>query len=90
MEASNISILAVNFYRFGLTFKVQGETGKYTVDWNIYKGWICDCPHHLFRHAYCKHIEACKKYAVEHGLVLHDKVWAEDPKSDMEFNGVAA
>lgn len=90
MSSSNIHILSVSRYRFGLSFLVQGETGEYTVDWNIYKGWICDCPHHLFRHAYCKHIAACKKYVLEHGLLLHDKLWFDDPKSDIVVNGESA
>lgn len=84
--SSNIHILKVKFYRFGLSFLVQGETSVYTVDWNIIKGWICDCPHHLFRHAECKHIQACQKYAEEHGLLLHHKLWCDDPKSDRVFD----
>ena len=79
-------ILSVTAYRFGLTFKVQGETGKYTVDWNIYKGWICDCPDHLFRKHTCKHILACREYVARHGLLLHIKLWCDDPKSDMVFD----
>ncbi len=76
-------ILSVTTYRFGLTFKVQGETGKYTVDWNIYKGWICDCPDHIFRKHTCKHIQACIDYAAQQGLLLHGKLWANDPKADV-------
>ena len=86
MNSSTIQVLSVEFYRFGLSFTVKGETGVYTVDWNIYKGWICDCPHHLFRHAECKHISACQKYVKEHGLLLHMKLWCDDPKSDMVFD----
>ena len=82
MSTSNIIILKVMAYRFGLSFTVKGETGVYTVDWNIYKGWICDCPDHIFRHSSCKHISACQKYAEEHGLLLHMKLWCDDPKSD--------
>lgn len=81
--SSNIHILKVKFYRFGLSFTVKGETGKYTVDWNIYKGWICDCPDHIFRHSSCKHIVACQNYVVEHGLLLHQKLWCDDPKADV-------
>ena len=75
MKSSNIIILSV-----------KGETGKYTVDWNIYKGWICDCPDHFFRKSFCKHIQACRNYVIEHGLLLHGKLWVDDPKADMEFN----
>ena len=85
MSTSPISILSVEVYRFGLSFTVQGETGKYTVDWNIYKGWLCDCPDHLFRKHTCKHIRACRDYVAIHGLVLHSKLWVDDPKADMEF-----
>lgn len=85
MSTSPIYILSVEVYRFGLSFLVQGETGKYTVDWNIYKGWLCDCPDHLFRKHTCKHIQACRDYVASHGLLLHGKLWVDDPKADMEF-----
>ena len=78
---SSISILAVECYRFGLSFKIQGLTGVYIVDWNIYKGWICDCPDHLFRKRVCKHIKLCQDYAADHGLLLHMKLWVDDPKA---------
>lgn len=83
MNTHNISILNVTFYRFGLSFEVKGESDTiYMVDWNIYKGWVCDCPDHIFRHTECKHIQACHDYAKEHGLLLHVKLWCDDPKSD--------
>ena len=87
---STLQVLSVEFYRFGLSFNVQGETGVYTVDWNIYKGWICDCPDHIFRHSTCKHITACQKYTEEHGLLLHMKLWCDDQKADMVFNDEVA
>ena len=84
MSTSNIHILNINFYRFGLSFEVKGESGAiYTVDWNIYKGWVCDCPDHIFRHSTCKHIQACQDYVADKGLLLHMKLWCDDPKSNM-------
>ena len=84
MNSSNIHVLSVEFYRFGLSFNVQGETSVYTVDWNIYKGWICDCRDHLYRKRVCKHIRACHDYTIDKGLFLHWKLWCDDPKADME------
>ena len=82
MNSSTITVLSVEFYRFGLSFTVRGETNDYIVDWNIYKGWVCSCADHTFRKSICKHITACQKYAEEHGLLLHMKLWCNDPKSN--------
>ena len=80
-------ILSVSTYRFGLTFMVQGETGEYTVDWNIYKGWICDCPDHFYRHRFCKHMQACHDIIKEKfGVKLPTNLWCDNHKADMEFN----
>ena len=77
-------VLSAKGYRFGISFTVEGSHGKtYTVDWNITKGWICDCPHHMFRNAYCKHILACRNYAVQViGIELHDKLYCNDPTAN--------
>lgn len=86
MKSSNIIILSVKHYRFGLVFTVQGETGKYTVDWNIYKGWICDCPDHFYRHRFCKHMQACYDLVLEKfGVKLPTNLWCDNHKADMVF-----
>ena len=83
MNAPNITILKIITYRHGITFHVQGETGKnYIVDYNFHKGWICDCPHHLFRKVFCKHMEACKEYVSSKGLELPVELYCHNPKAD--------
>lgn len=91
MNTSNITILKVVTYRYGLYFHVRGESGtEYIVDCNFNKGWICDCPDHIFRHGFCKHMQACKDYAGSEGLRLPDKIWFDDPKSDIVVDGESA
>lgn len=84
--SNNIIILKTVPYRNGIYFHVQGESGhEYIVDCNFQKGWICDCPDHIYRHGFCKHMRACSEYAERKGLRLPVKVWWDDPKSDMVF-----
>lgn len=88
---SFITILAIEPYRFGLTFHVKGESGnEYIVDYNFYKGWICDCPDHLFRKHTCKHINAVQEYLkVKFNVSLPGKLFCDSHKADMVFNTVA-
>lgn len=91
MNSSNILILKVNTYRRGIYFHVLGETGQeYIVDYNSHKGWICDCPDHLFRHGFCKHMQACHEFLADKGLKLPCNVWYDNPKSDIVVNGESA
>ena len=92
MNSSNsIIITKICTYRSGIYFHVLGESGtEYIVDYNFHKGWICDCPDHLFRHGFCKHMKACRDYAEHKGLRLPSNVWWDDPKSDMVFNDEVA
>ena len=91
MSTSLINILKIVTYRHGIYFHVRGESGKdYIVDCNFQKGWICDCPDHLYRHSFCKHMKVCKDFAERNGLKLPDKVWWDDPKSDIVVDGESA
>lgn len=45
----------------GYIFSVSSESEEnteYTVAYNHDDGWFCNCPHHLFRKVYCKHMKA--------------------------------
>ena len=92
MSSSNITITKVSGYRHGITFDVVGSTGKkYIVDYNFEKGWICDCPDHLFRHRLCKHMQYCIDFVKNtFGEVLPGTLWCDDPKSDIVVNGESA
>ncbi len=82
MNAPNITILKISTYRYGISFNVRGETGKnYIVDYN-HKGWICDCPNHLFRKVFCKHMKACNEYIAHKGLQLPVDLYCNNPKAD--------
>lgn len=88
---SNITITKIVTYRHGIYFHVTGSTDReYIVDYNFKKGWICDCPDHLFRHGFCKHMQACQEYLAGKGLRLSSKVWYDDPKSDRVFEDTLA
>ena len=87
-KPSNITITKVTGYRHGITFHVKGSTGKkYSVDYNFEKGWICDCPDHLFRHRFCKHMQYCIDFVkLNFGEVLPGTLWCDDPKSHIVVN----
>ena len=84
------TINKIQVYRYGIVFHIEGSTGeKYIVDYNIYKGWICDCPDHIYRHRFCKHMQACHDFIQEtFDLTLPTNVWYDNPKADMVFNEV--
>mgnify|MGYP000061041168 FL=1 len=45
----------------GYIFSVSSEseeTTEYTVAYDRVDGWFCNCPHYIFRKAYCKHMQA--------------------------------
>lgn len=83
-----ITILKITTYRYGLVFYVKGESGnEYIVDYNEYKGWVCDCPNHLYRHRFCKHMQACYDLVLEKfGVKLPTNLWCDNHKADMVFN----
>lgn len=89
----SIHILKITGYRFGITFHVEGESGKeYIVDYNFQKGWICDCPDHIFRHGFCKHMQFCKEF-LERNMgdeKLSCKLWCDNPKSERTFENTLA
>lgn len=89
---SPIQILKISTYRYGIVFHVIGSSGeKYIVDYNIHKGWLCDCPDHLFRHGFCKHMKMCMDYMnVKLGVELSSNVWFENPSSNRIFQEVTA
>lgn len=84
-NSSTISILKITTYRYGIVFHVKGSTGKnYIVDYNHYKGWLCDCPDHLFRKHTCKHITMVQEYLkTKLNVSLPGNLWCDDPKSNM-------
>lgn len=84
---SSPSILSIIPYRFGVMFKVEGSSGEeYIVDYNFRKGWVCDCPDHIFRHRFCKHMRACHDFMKNvWDLTFPVNVWCDNPKADMEF-----
>ena len=85
-------ITSIRPYRFGVMFTVEGSTGKkYIVDYNFYKGWVCDCPDHIFRHRFCKHMQVCKDFLEKAlGQEVPVIVWYDNPKADMVFEGEVA
>lgn len=85
---SSPSISKIMVYRYGLVFYVKGSTGQeYIVDYNIHKGWVCDCLDHIFRQRFCKHMKLCRDYVKEvFDVDMPSDVWCDNPKADMVFD----